>query len=67
MQYDLPGDENEEKQPSGENGQIVEKKNENLPDRNRVHVGSEEFKHLKEFDMNKICSRVTVIATKPIS
>jgi len=24
MQYDLPGDENEEKQPSGENGQIVE-------------------------------------------
>ena len=38
---------------------------EEKPNRNQVHVGSEEFKHLQEFDMNKICARVTVFAKKP--
>mmetsp|Transcript_46346 Transcript_46346/g.91873 ORF Transcript_46346/g.91873 Transcript_46346/m.91873 type:complete len:707 (-) Transcript_46346:195-2315(-) len=34
-------------------------------DRNKVHVGSEEFKHLEQFDMNEICARVVVTGTKP--
>jgi arsenite methyltransferase len=33
--------------------------------RNRVHVGSKEFEHLKNFDMNAICARVVVCAVKP--
>jgi len=34
-------------------------------DRNKVHVGSEEFKHLQQFDMNEICARVVVSGKKP--
>jgi SAM-dependent methyltransferase len=49
MQYELPSDVVDE--PS--------------PNRNQVHVGSEEFKHLQDFDMNKICARVTVFGKKP--
>ena len=63
MQYSLPDEDGDEK-PSGENGQEAPKE-ENLPDRNKVHVGSDEFKHLKDYDMNKICARVTVIGKKP--
>lgn len=33
--------------------------------RNKVHVGSDEFKHLQQFDMNEICARVVVSGTKP--
>lgn len=35
------------------------------PERSRVHVGSQEFEHLEEYDMNKICARVCVVAQKP--
>jgi arsenite methyltransferase len=35
------------------------------PNRNRVHVGGDDFKHLEDFDMDKICARVCVVATKP--
>lgn len=35
------------------------------PDRNRVHVGSDEFKHLESYDMDEICARVCVVARKP--
>ena len=35
------------------------------PNRNRVHVGGEDFKHLEDYDMDKICARVCIIATKP--
>lgn len=27
-------------------------------DRHKVHVGSSEFKHLRDYDMNKLCARV---------
>lgn len=62
MSYELP--EEAEIQLLEEEKKIVDK---SLPDRNRVHVGSAEFKHLEEFDMNKICARVTVIGTKPLA
>jgi SAM-dependent methyltransferase len=35
------------------------------PERNRVHVGSDEFKHLENYDMDEICARVCVFARKP--
>jgi len=35
------------------------------PDRNRVHVGGDDFKHLENFDMDEICARVCVSAFKP--
>ena len=35
------------------------------PERNRVHVGSQEFRHLEKYNMNEICARVTVVGTKP--
>jgi SAM-dependent methyltransferase/uncharacterized iron-regulated protein len=38
---------------------------ESNPDRNRVHVGGEDFKHLEDYDMDKICARVCVVARKP--
>lgn len=35
------------------------------PQRSKVHVGGAEFKHLENFDMDKICARVCVVARKP--
>jgi SAM-dependent methyltransferase len=35
------------------------------PQRNRVHVGGGDFKHLENFDMDKLCARVCVVAEKP--
>lgn len=34
--------------------------------RNQVHVGSPEFAHLQEMDMNKLCARVVVAGRKPM-
>lgn len=59
MSYELP--EEAEADLLEEEKKIIDKA---LPDRNKVHVGSSEFKHLQEYDMNKICARVTVIGTK---
>jgi len=60
MQYELPGfDEVKEQEQK-----LTEKAQD---DRFKVHVGSSEFRHLKDYDMNKICARVTVIAQKPAS
>lgn len=56
MIYELPKEEGEEE----------EKEDEKKQNRNKVHVGSREFEHLKDYDMNTICGRVTVIATKPL-
>lgn len=33
--------------------------------RQRVHVGSAEFRHLENYDMDTICARVCVVARKP--
>jgi len=33
--------------------------------RNQVHVGSREFEHLRDYDMNALCARVVVVATRP--
>jgi SAM-dependent methyltransferase len=35
------------------------------PERNKVHVGSSDFKHLENYDMDQICARVCVLAFKP--
>jgi arsenite methyltransferase len=39
---------------------------ESNPDRNKVHVGGDDFKHLENYDMDRICARVCVSAFKPI-
>ena len=31
----------------------------------QVHVGSREFEHLRDYDMNALCARVVVVATRP--
>lgn len=49
MQYELPEVQKMEKCSSN---------------RHKVHVGSKEFKHLKDFDMNKLTQRVIVYAVK---
>jgi len=33
--------------------------------RNKVHVGSPEFRHLEKYDMDEICARVCITARKP--
>ena len=33
--------------------------------RNKVHVGSAEFSHLEDYDMDALCARVCVVAQKP--
>jgi SAM-dependent methyltransferase len=35
------------------------------PERNRVHIGGEEFEHLDAYDMDDLCARVCVVARKP--
>ncbi len=32
--------------------------------RSKMHVGSEEFKHLENYDMNQLCARVVVCGRK---
>jgi hypothetical protein len=34
--------------------------------RNRVHVGSAEFRHLQDLDMNDLCERVVLVGRKPL-
>jgi len=41
-------------------------RNVNDPQRNKVHVGSTEFSHLEEYDMDALCARVCVVARKPL-
>jgi len=33
--------------------------------RKKIHVGSDEFKHLENFDMNQLCARVILYGKKP--
>lgn len=78
MQFELPdeeeaatADKNEgEDQAEKNDGEITEKKDETENDaqkraKNQVHVGSAEFSHLKDYDMNELCARVIVYGTKP--
>jgi len=44
-----------------------EEMNELNPKRTRIHVGSDEFKHLEKFDMDQLCARVVVYAEKPVN
>jgi len=36
------------------------------PGRSKVHVGGADFDHLEDYDMDAICARVCVVATKPL-
>jgi arsenite methyltransferase len=56
MQFELPLEESDEIASGSEEGNS---------ERHKVHVGSEEFLHLEKYDMNKLCARVCVVATKP--
>lgn len=42
-----------------------EAREETNPERSKIHVGSEAFRHLENYDMNKICARVCVVGKKP--
>lgn len=44
-----------------------ENANPNAPQRSKVHVGSAEFSHLEDYDMDQLCARVCVVARKPSS
>jgi len=37
----------------------------NNPNRNKIHVGGEDFQHLENYDMDRICARVCIVAEKP--
>lgn len=39
---------------------------ESNPGRSKVHVGGKDFEHLEDYDMDKICARVCVVARKPM-
>ena len=41
------------------------KNNIGLSERKRIHIGSSEFSHLKDFDMDMLCARVVLHGTKP--
>lgn len=43
--------------------EIVEESN---PERSKVHVGGSDFDHLEDYDMDALCARVCVVATKPL-
>merc|ERR1719322_1275412 len=37
----------------------------NLSERKRIHIGSAEFDHLKNFNMDELCARVVLHGKKP--
>ena len=45
--------------------EVLQQENPNSPQRSKVHVGSAEFSHLEDYDMDKLCARVCVVARKP--
>ena len=59
MQFELPGftDDDDEAAEAAARAESS--------GRNQVHVGSPEFEHLAELDMNAICARVVVTGRKP--
>ena len=61
MQFELPAAE--DVAPEGEPAPPNEERSQRA--RSQVHVGSPEFEHLKEFDMNALCARVVVTGIKP--
>ena len=56
MQFEIEDEETEEKEP----------KEYNEAGRRQIHGASKEFDHLKEYDINAMCARVTVFGRKPI-
>jgi len=42
-------------------------KNSSSSQRKQIHVGSSEFEHLKDFNMNELCARVILYGRKPCS
>ena len=62
MQFEIEGLEDTR-------GSLVKDKEEpkevNEQGRKQIHGASKEFEHLKEYDINAICARVTVFGRKP--
>ena len=48
--------------PSSSNGTAAEADRQS---RRKIHVGSDDFKHLENFDMNQLCARVILHGRKP--
>ena len=56
MQFEIEGlDDSKDKEPKEVNEQ----------GRKQIHGASKEFDHLKEYDINAMCARVTVFGRKP--
>jgi len=70
MTYTLEVEEPIENAPVG-NGAVGNVPVENgtaeveMANRKKIHVGSDDFKHLEDFDMNQLCARVILHGKKP--
>jgi len=64
MTYTLEVEEEQLPLPSFENGGPAASEAERS-NRKKIHVGSDDFKHLENFDMNKLCARVILHGKKP--
>jgi len=73
MEFELPieeeddddneeGSSNDDDDTSSSSSEGEEEKEE--PARTKIHVGSEEFRHLQNYNMNELCARVVVCGTK---
>lgn len=60
MQFEVPIDE--ETSTSGKEAPTMQQQ---TMQRNQVHAGSEDFRHLSERDINKLCARVVIYGQKP--
>jgi len=43
-----------------------ETNHQNGTEREKIHVGSDEFRHLQDYNMNELCARVVVYGVKPL-
>ena len=53
-----------EPEPDAAAGAAGQQQQQQQPERNKVHVGSPEFRHLRNYDVNALCARVVVTAVK---
>lgn len=68
MAFEIPMDAEEEGEAHGEANDEAHGEasaDELAPKRNRVHVGSADFSHLSQYDVNELCCRVVVTGRKP--
>ena len=62
LEFELEGDFAEEEEQVEQTGGAATPSSSNK--RAKMHVGSEEFRHLQDYDMNQLCARVVVYGEK---